>query len=678
MGLSKKRPIEAGGRVGRESGLFDELARVNDELATVRRELGRKAVELEAEVRRRETVEALGKSEEMCRALAEVAQDFIFISDRDGRIVYANSYAAERMGRRPEDIVGKPLSSLFPADVAERLDRNARQVIESGLALDFEDRVLLRGREVWLDSRLIPMKSGSGDVYAALGICRDTTERKHVQENLRESEERFRSLVETTSDWVWEVDEHMTYTYASPQVRDLLGYEPGEVLGKTPFDLMPRDEAERVSALFAPILAGRKPFNRIENTNRHKNGELVVLETSGVPFFGPDGTFRGHRGIDRDITKRKRAEEARAQHLAQEQAVRAAAQRQAAQLNALLESLTEGVIVVDSTGRIVLMNSVGRRIFQVPELPDGWTPEDYRRLDMRGLDEKPLPFEEWPVNRALRGEQFTDQEVIYVQPDGSRRRLVFIGSAVRGEEDRVVLALNVFRDVTELRHLEQTRDEFVNTISHDLRNPLTVIMGQTGWLRRILGKKGLEQEARTTEAMLTSARRMNSMIQDLAESAHLESGTLEMHTQPTDMGQLVSSIAERVGSLQDRARIQVEIPEWVPPVAADHDRIERAIVNLITNALKYSPPDSPVVVRVGRSDGQAVISVSDRGVGIPPEDLPHIFDRFFRARTGKKAEGLGLGLYITRLLVEAHGGRVWVESLVGEGSTFSFTLPLSS
>ena len=126
---------------------------------------------------------------------------------------------------------------------------------------------------------------------------------------LRESEERYRSLVETVSDWVWEVDENVVYTFVSPKIRDLLGYEPGEILGKTPFDLMPPDEALRVKEIFIPLAARREPFPAIENANLHKDGHLVVLETSGAPFFDADGTFRGYRGVDREIGARKRAEE---------------------------------------------------------------------------------------------------------------------------------------------------------------------------------------------------------------------------------------------------------------------------------------------------------------------------------------------------------------------------------
>ena len=126
---------------------------------------------------------------------------------------------------------------------------------------------------------------------------------------LKESEERFRSLVETTSDWIWEVDAHGVYTYASPRVKDLLGYAPEEIIGKTPFDFMPPDEAARVGQQFAEIVAAQRPFERLENINLHKDGRRVVIETSGVPIFDRDGRLAGYRGMDRDVTERIQAEE---------------------------------------------------------------------------------------------------------------------------------------------------------------------------------------------------------------------------------------------------------------------------------------------------------------------------------------------------------------------------------
>ena len=163
----------------------------------------------------------------------------------------------------------------------------------------------------------------------------------------------------------------------------------------------------------------------------------------------------------------------------------------------------------------------------------------------------------------------------------------------------------------------------------------------------------------------------------LRDSAHLEWGGLQIHKEPTALLQLIYDVVQRTGTVEERKRIQVECPEWVPTVDVDPERIERAVMNLITNALKHSPSDKPVIIHLRRDDDHAVISVADQGAGIDPQDLPHLFEKGYRSKGMHRSEGLGLGLYITRMLVEAHDKRIRVESELGKGSTFSFTLPLA-
>jgi len=351
-------------------------------------------------------------------------------------------------------------------------------------------------------------------------------------------------------------------------------------------------------------------------------------------------------------------------------------------LNALLEGLGDAVMIADATGRLILTNRAARAMCGWPEQDESGPLPNIDQLDRRRLDGTPLPPEERPMNRALRGERFSDMESILVRSDGARLRLLANGNAIRDERGQINLVIVVQRDVTELRQLMQLKDEYTALISHDLRTPLTAILGQAQLLQRHLAR-GEDTEGRVQmqlESIVVQTRRMDAMIKDLLESSRLETGTMQLRKEPVDLAQVAANVAEHIGLAGYRGRIQTVIDDRRAVISADPAQIERLLSNLLTNALKYSAPYTPVVVNVAASADEAIVSVADQGTGISPEDLPRVFERFARVGGGAQAgiEGVGLGLYIARLIVDANGGRLWAESELGKGSTFHFALPLDA
>jgi signal transduction histidine kinase len=173
-----------------------------------------------------------------------------------------------------------------------------------------------------------------------------------------------------------------------------------------------------------------------------------------------------------------------------------------------------------------------------------------------------------------------------------------------------------------------------------------------------------------------AARQMNGLISDLVDSIYLESGALHLSKEPVALSEFLRELLGAAGGAPGAERFRMEIPPDLPVVQADTARLTRVVQNLAGNALKYSAPGTSILVDVRRGEHEVVVSIADLGAGIAPEDLPRIFDRFYRGGQRGKIDGLGLGLYISRLIVEAHGGRIWCESTVGEGSTFRIALPL--
>ncbi|MHB8875526.1 MAG: ATP-binding protein [Myxococcaceae bacterium] len=351
------------------------------------------------------------------------------------------------------------------------------------------------------------------------------------------------------------------------------------------------------------------------------------------------------------------------------------AERQAAYLAALVENLPEGAFIADAEGRVTLANQAARLLLG-REVPPGMNVDrEAASFGLLRADGTPYPAEELPLSRVLRGETVTRQEVLIERPDGSRVT-VMVNAArldLPGGEKK---AIAVFQDVSPLKEAARSKEELVHLISHDLRSPLTGVLASAQILQRRLAASGGEREQRAIAAILAGGRRLNEMIGDLVESTRLQSGHLELRRSLTSLPALASGLVDTLVEPSALQRVRLEVHGTVPPVGVDPQRLERILTNLLTNALKYSASDTEVVLRFERTGPHLLTSVRDRGQGISPEDMPHLFERFYRVAASRRIEGLGLGLYITRMLVEAHGGRIWADSERGRGSTFFFTLPL--
>jgi PAS domain S-box-containing protein len=232
----------------------------------------------------------------------------------------------------------------------------------------------------------------------------------------------------------------------------------------------------------------------------------------------------------------------------------------------------------------------------------------------------------------------------------------------------------VERERARAEQSERAKEEFVSMVSHDLRSPLTVILTDSGEYANHCADPACI-EARTS--VRHSARRMATMLNELVDSARLESGTLDLRREPLELGELLRDLAARAFAATERSRLRLADP--LPEVSLSGDRswLERALVNVIGNALKFAPGDSPVQVSLVVDGDAAVMTIADEGPGIPPDEMPQIFQRFFRAsNTRRRIEGSGLGLFIARKVIEGHGGEATVSSELGRGTTIQFRLPL--
>lgn len=356
------------------------------------------------------------------------------------------------------------------------------------------------------------------------------------------------------------------------------------------------------------------------------------------------------------------------------------AQSELALYASLVRYVPGAIVVVDRRHRFTLANEMYTRLHQMPEA------EIVGKTVREVIGDAHYCIAAPQLDRVFQGETIIF-DTWYTYPDRDRYMHVFY-FPIRQDEG-VRWAGIILIDITELRQLEDEERRLLNTIAHELRAPATIITLQLELLLEQIPPEAISAPVRSSiDALQRALHRMSRMIDDLTEVTHLETGALRLQRERVSLADWLQQLLEQNQMVLAVRRMRLEVPSDLPPVDADPFRLERIMLNLLDNAQKYSPPDAPILIRASRQGREVLISVTDQGQGIPPEDMPFVFDRFYRASHERKGVGIGLGLYITRALVEAHarpsadgktriGGSIWAESEVGKGTTFYFTLPVA-
>ncbi len=347
-----------------------------------------------------------------------------------------------------------------------------------------------------------------------------------------------------------------------------------------------------------------------------------------------------------------------------------------AELEAAIAAVPDGIVVYSPEGRILRTNSAAERLLQTGGEPSEETVlQRWSRLKVQTTEGKPFSVEENPVVKALEGETVPGVPASIETLDGKRLWVSISAAPMRAQDGRLDGAVASITDIGAIQELQSQRDDLLRAVSHDLRNPLQIVLLQAERLQRLLDGTPLEKEKVSAQRIVHASKQMGIMIRDLVEAARMESGNLVLSLKPVEVGAFLQRLMAQSAGALETGRVRLEVAPGLPRANADPARLERILVNLIGNALKYSPGGTEVRVTAAAGEGKLLVSVADHGPGIEPEDLPRLFARFYRGQSAQRADGLGLGLYIVQMLVQAHHGRVWVESRPGEGATFTFTLP---
>lgn len=632
------------GILRRPDELQQEIARRTATLAQTTRQLEAEIVE------RRQIEDALRRSEARLRAIIESAADGILTFDADGLIEGYNPSACRILGIDAGALVGMRIQELVPPDerttFAGFLERLTSGDGENDAPWLYEVRGI--GRNA-VDVRIAFGRAPVGEGWLFTAILHDLTETRRAEELLRAVHERLYYVISKAPVVVFAFDANGIFTLSEGSGLGVIGRSRGEMVGRSIFEVYHDNPA--VLHAVHEVLDG-KPQNLEVQEGR------VVFDSWYFPTLDREGHVTGVTGVAHDVTRRKQAEDA---------------------LTSVLDTVGDSVVVADELGQIVMANRQVEGVF-------GYRPDELIGRNIAELaaphfvaaqeggmpsfrtDENGLAF-----NRRLQIEGLHRSGRIFPME-------IFVGKTQIGSQLHFTASL---RDITQEKELEKLRDDFISAVSHELRTPLASVMG---WLETLLeGRPGplTETQVRFLKIAYASAERLNRQVEEILTVSRINRGTLRLEKLPFDPSQAVSAAVDMLDSIAAERDIAIIVNDNWPQramVVGDRDRFDQVLANLLSNAVKFSPNGGVVEVRSDKVNEEWRLEVADHGIGIPQDELPRIFQRFYRGSNATQAQiqGTGLGLYICKAIVEGHEGRIGIQSDVGVGTKVWFSVPVAT
>jgi len=600
------------------------------------------------------------------------------------RLSYMSPQMIAMMGYTPDTLPEAFLTSegdnlcIHPDDL-EEYRRVSYGVIDSGSnAYDLEYR-LMRPDGVVLSMRQIGRvgRDQNGVAVTVFGVDQDISDQKKAEEALRESEERFRDFSEVGNDWHWELDEDLCYIELSPSGDSAELYPSGHYLGQSRAAVRPEGVAGSAWQTHLDDLEAHRPFRNFIQPRHLSDGTTIWLSVSGKPLFGPEGEFRGYRGTAIDVSQQKRNEDAllEAQRLAKVGSWR---------------YVLDQDVIVDCSEELALIHGYSRAEFLDLFAKDG---KGYRDV----IHPEDVARHYTIMGNAIAGKRYWENEFRIIRKDGEVRHVKEHGLVELDIYGNVVCTVGSIQDITEQKRvateLEEARaaaetanlakSDFLSSMSHELRTPLNAILGFSQLMEYNPQESLTEAQQSAVDHIRKGGEHLLSLINDILDLARIEAGKTELSIEDVRILDNINECMALVRTLAEKRDIEISIrnkSDDPQVVRADSTRLAQVVLNLLSNAIKYNRRGGRITIELRDVPDDCLwIGVTDTGPGIPEEKYEKLFQPFSRlGAESTETEGTGIGLVVTKELVELMNGRIGFESALGVGSTFWVELPKST
>lgn len=638
--------------------------------------------------------------------ILETVADGFFAIDREWRYTYVNRRAEEFVKRSRDELLGRTVWEMFPALVGSTWEREYRRAMAHQVAVHFEE--YYPPLDAWFETHAYPSPAGL-TIYIT-----DVTTRRRAEQDLAVRLGQQAAVVAVGLHALSAADVSTLLDEAARAVASGLGVEMTKILelSEDGRSLQVRASVGLRAGPTPPVvgadldsqagytLASRSPVivEDLRTETRFRGPSLLVdhgvVSGMSVVIDGPAGRPFGVLGAHTRKFRRFTTDDV---HFLQAIAnVVAQTVQRRSMMDKLMESESRFRLLAETVHDAFFIADLEtmQNEYVSPAFEAIWG-QPYDALGSRWLETVHPEDRSRLVRQVERACPGSSNEYRIFRPDGSLRWICFQVFPVRAAGASSGRVIGVATDVTDRRASEEiahrlqderlarataeaglrARDDVLALVSHDLRSPLgTILMGAD-----LLAQTTEDSSAiRRLRIIERAALRMSRLVEDLVDVARLEAGKMTLRLEPLDVAAVVAEVREALEpqALERSARMESDIPSAIPRVRGDRDRIVRVILNLVGNAIRFTPPNGVVTVRAESSGDSVVVSVSDRGPGIPEQERPHLFRPFWQGR-GSDQRGAGLGLSIARGIVEAHRGRIWVTDTPGGGATLSFSLPVA-
>jgi len=603
----------------------------------------------------------LEDSEKMTQILFEKGADVSVILEADsGKILGLNNASEKVIGYKERELVGSKISSFFNFG-----EKSFREIVETG---GFDKRMIVRftcknGMKKLLEVDYEGLNFGGRNL--ALLSCNDVTEKLTLESD-------YKDVVESISDIVVSIDGRGEISAINEEVRHILGYSRESLIGQ-PFGTLVYDSDFRtLGGALQDLQAGKESIRGLEIRLRNKYGEPKYFEMNAHAYHDANGELIKITGVLKDIDEQKKA------------------QQQAEVVANVIENSSDSIYCTDTMGVIQLWNKGAERIF------------GYSKDEMVGRNVSILYPEDqreelnYIISELNKGKGIVGLDGVRMKKGGDPLYVSISASPVRGEKGKIDGYMEIVQDTTakrkmqeneeirkrleeknkQLKEVNEMKSVFVSNVSHELRTPLTSIHGYSALLKDGMAGKMSDQQGEYVKIIFSETERLAKLINDLLDLSRIDSGKIKLRMEFFDIRDLVSkcsciSLAHKKGLY-----VKWNISDEVLDVYGDPARIAQVFINLVSNAIKFTEEGGVTINITKKTKTFIQVEVLDTGMGIPEEEQKHLFKRFYQVQKArqKKLQGTGLGLTISREIIKLHGGKISVDSKVGDGTKFTFTL----